>query len=80
MYVLLAKGLETLVFFRQAFCKAFKDLDKDGNGTLSRDEIRALFKHPKCQYTDEQIEEIINEADKNNDGSISYEEFEMACA
>ena len=65
--------------FRATFCRLFKQLDKNGDGTLSRDELRELFKMSKCQYSQEEIDAIINDSDKNRDGKISYEEFKNEC-
>jgi len=46
--------------------------DKDGSGTISKDEIKEAL-----GGLDEKIvEEIIKEVDANNDGEISFEEFE----
>lgn len=46
--------------------------DKDGSGTISKDEIKEAL-----GGLDEKIvEEIIREVDANNDGEISFEEFE----
>lgn len=61
------------------FCKKFKELDKDGNGTLSRDEVRQMFQSAKNKYSAEEIEEIIDESDVNKDGIIQYSEFEGSC-
>ena len=61
------------------YLRLFKELDKDGNGTLSRDEIKELFKRSKCQYSKEQIDDVINDCDTSGDGVISLEEFMNAC-
>lgn len=61
------------------FRRIFKQLDTDGNGTLSRDEIRKVFQMAKCQYTQEEIEQTIDECDKNKDGVIELSEFLDAC-
>lgn len=46
--------------------------DKDGSGTISKDEIKEAL-----GGLDEKIvEDIIKEVDDNNDGEISFEEFE----
>lgn len=46
--------------------------DKDGSGTISKEEIKEAL-----GGLDEKIvEEIIREVDANNDGEISFEEFE----
>jgi len=67
--------------------QAFRRYDKDGNGTLTRNEMITLLKklgdiggqgdkgNNKGSLTDEQVEELLNECDENNDGHISYEEF-----
>ena len=65
--------------FSNFFCQKFKELDKDGNGTLSRDEVRQMFQSAKNKYSPEEIEEIIDESDVNKDGIIQYSEFEGSC-
>lgn len=46
--------------------------DKDGSGTISKDEIKEAL-----GGLDEKIvDDIIKEVDQNGDGEISFEEFE----
>jgi Ca2+-binding EF-hand superfamily protein len=54
---------------------AFTYFDKDGSGTISRDELRACLHNEDFTMTDEIIDTLLNEADKNGDGSIDYNEF-----
>ena len=51
----------------------FKIFDKDGNGSISKDEIKSLL----CARSDDKkvIEEIIKEVDSNGVGEISLNEF-----
>ncbi|CAI2365375.1 unnamed protein product [Moneuplotes crassus] len=50
---------------------AFKVFDKDGDGQIDEEEMRAAF-----DCTDgEAFKEIIQEADSNGDGKVDYEEF-----
>ncbi len=49
---------------------AFRVFDKDDNGTIDTAELRQLMKSIGEDLTDEQIEEMIREADQNGDGSI----------
>lgn len=51
---------------------AFKMFDKDGSGTISKDEIKEAL----GGLDEKLVEEIIREVDQNNDGEISFEEFE----
>lgn len=52
---------------------AFSYFDKDGSGYITMDELQqACFEH---KMGDVQIEEMIQEIDQNNDGSIDYGEF-----
>lgn len=49
---------------------AFGVFDKDGSGTIDTEELRHLMKSIGEDLTDEQIEEMIREADKDGDGCI----------
>ena len=62
---------------------AFNLFDKDGNGVISKEELRSVFHGAMCQTAleeaDEQIwDQIMSEVDKNNDNLISYSEFNSA--
>ena len=52
---------------------AFDVFDKDGNGTISADELRHLMKSIGEELTDQDIDEMIKEADKDGDGNIDCE-------
>lgn len=52
----------------------FKMFDKDGNGTISADEIKSILCHGAHVDT-KAIDEIIKEVDVNGDGEISLVEF-----
>jgi calcium-dependent protein kinase len=53
---------------------AFKMYDIDGSGTISKDELKAIFGKQK-EYGDEFWENMIREVDKNGDGVIDIHEF-----
>lgn len=55
--------------------EAFKVFDRDGNGLISAHELRFVMSTSGEQLTEEDIEEMIREADENGDGYIDYEEF-----
>jgi calcium-dependent protein kinase len=51
----------------------FKMFDKDGNGSISLEEIRSIIGN---NFSDQKaLESIINEVDSNGDGEISLSEF-----
>ncbi|KAL4560653.1 hypothetical protein LXL04_032806 [Taraxacum kok-saghyz] len=52
---------------------AFSYFDKDGSGSITLNEIQQSCK--ELGMDDAQVEEIIKEADLNNDGHIDYNEF-----
>ncbi|KAH8902980.1 EF-hand [Coniochaeta sp. PMI_546] len=54
---------------------AFKVFDKDGSGTISAIELRAVLQHLGENLTDDDLDEMLKMADKNGDGNIDYEEF-----
>ena len=54
---------------------AFKIFDRDGNEEISAAELRHVLTNLGEKISDEEIEEMIREADNNRDGLINYEEF-----
>ena len=61
---------------RSGVRQAFMKYDKDGSGTITRDEFRRVVED-KYQTTmrANQIDKLMEEADKDNSGNISYDEF-----
>ena len=55
----------------------FKKLDADGDGKLTKDELKKLIERlPKLKEKGDQIvERMFNSADTNGDGKLSLEEF-----
>ena len=52
---------------------AFKTFDADGNGRITKDELKAVFASGKAgKATDNFWEKIMAEADANGDGEIDY--------
>lgn len=55
---------------------AFSTLDKNKDGTLSLEEIKAGFEQLFGKFVSEvEIQSILSDCDANGDGKISYEEF-----
>ena len=55
--------------------EAFKVFDKDGNGFISAAELRHIMTNLGEKLTDEEVDEMIREADVDGDGQINYDEF-----
>ncbi|KAJ0164890.1 Calmodulin [Colletotrichum tanaceti] len=54
---------------------AFKVFDRDGSGTISAEELRHVLTSLGENMTPAEIDEMIQMADKDGDGSIDYDEF-----
>ena len=55
--------------------EAFRVFDRDGNGYITKDEMRVVMMNIGERVTDEECETFITEADIDGDGQINYEEF-----
>lgn len=56
---------------------AFKKIDEDESGLIDRDELRKLMSLFDSTLEDDELDLIMDMADKNNDGGIDWEEFEF---
>ena len=61
--------------FNDEALEAFKVLDKDGSGSISESELRQIMNNIGEDVTDEEIKEMMNEADLDGDGQVSFKEF-----
>ncbi|XP_052767660.1 calmodulin-like [Mya arenaria] len=55
--------------------EAFKTFDRDGNGYISAAELRHVMTNLGEKLTDEEVDEMIREADIDGDGQVNYDEF-----
>jgi len=55
--------------------ETFRFFDKDGDGTISAEEVKSVMLKFGEKLTDEEINEMITEADEDGDGEITYTEF-----
>lgn len=58
----------------QRIREAFRLFDADGNGTISREELSAVFAELGT-FSPEDIERLMREADRNGDGVVDFPEF-----
>ena len=54
---------------------AFRMLDINSDGKVSREELRHLLEREEFKMTAKELDDLINSCDKNNDGEIDYKEF-----
>jgi calcium-dependent protein kinase len=69
---LMATMNEQQLLSKEKLKQAFKMFDKDNSGTISREEIKEALGN----IEEDMAEKIISEIDENDDGEISFEEFE----
>ena len=55
--------------------EAFKVFDRDGNGYITSHELRYIMTNLGEGLTTAEVEEMVKEADLDNDGQIDYDEF-----
>jgi len=59
----------------QEIIDAFKVFDKDGNGLISAAELRHIMTNIGEKLTEEEVDEMLREAEVDSDGHINYHEF-----
>ena len=55
--------------------EAFEVFDADGDGLISKREVREVYRKLGETISDEVLTEMLNQVDLNQDGQISFEEF-----
>lgn len=59
----------------QEIREAFSIFDRDSNGYITASELKYVMSNLGEKLTDEEVEEMIKEADIDGDGMINYDEF-----
>ena len=63
----------------QLLTEAFRMFDKDGGGTISRDELKQTIQEVMMvtgeTLPEDEFEEMLNEFDTDGDGTITFDEF-----
>jgi len=55
--------------------KCFRGFDKDGSGSIDREELRGAMREYNSDMPDTEVERLLQIVDKDGSGSIDYEEF-----
>lgn len=74
-FVKLMKNRLQDIDHEQELREAFRVFDKDGNGSISSEELRYAMTTMGQQLTEQEVDDMIHEADANGDGQIDYFEF-----
>ena len=73
---IMAKRLKNTQNDEDKYLKScFLSLDRNKNGIISLHEIRYIITHYKEKITEDEIQDLMREADTDEDGYISFEEF-----
>jgi calmodulin len=74
-FILIMNKRSTEVDIEEELMEAFKIFDKDGNGRLESNELKHIMLTLGEKLTDEEIAEMISEADSKGLGYIDYKDF-----
>merc|ERR1719419_1611245 len=55
--------------------EAFRAFDQDGDGLISKVELKKVMDSLGEKLSEQDIEDMISEADHDGDGQVNYEEF-----
>ena len=54
----------------------FRAFDLDGDGLITQSELHSVLKKLGEDFSDDEVKELISEADLDGDGKVSFPEFE----
>jgi calmodulin len=63
--------------FERELLEAFKEFDEDGSNTISKEEFGNFMRKLGYKPTLVELQEMIDEVDKDKNGNIGFEEFKM---
>ena len=55
--------------------QAFRVFDKDGSGFVSATELKIVMSNLGVDFSDDELSEMVLEADIDGDGQVCFEEF-----
>ena len=58
--------------------KAFKKFDANGDGTISKEEVKSILEQFGQSMTEDQLDAVVRGADSDGDGTIKFDEFKRA--
>lgn len=61
---------KNLNIFLKVIREAFRVFDRDGNGYITADEFRYFMTHMGEQFSEDEVDEIIEEVDIDGDGQV----------
>mmetsp|Transcript_6463 Transcript_6463/g.9536 ORF Transcript_6463/g.9536 Transcript_6463/m.9536 type:complete len:547 (-) Transcript_6463:324-1964(-) len=70
---------EIIATLKDVLRDAFKRYDNNGNGTLDKKEVKIFFHDLNENIGDKEVDALFDRYDKDNSGSICFDEFIRAC-
>lgn len=74
-FVKLTEDMDNPADEEEEMRQAFSVFDKDGSGTITAEELRVVMMNLGEKMTEEEVDEMVREADLDGDGEINYQEF-----
>ncbi|KAK8806100.1 calmodulin [Blastocystis sp. subtype 4] len=68
-------GIELTEEQKKEYTQAFEVFDKNKDGMISRQELKTIMRSLGQNPTEDDIEEMLLNVDRDKDGQISYDEF-----
>ncbi|XP_069106294.1 calmodulin-like [Argopecten irradians] len=72
---MMRQRMSAMEYEKELLRDAFKKFDKDGNGTISADELQKALCKTGDKMDIAEVNEMFLLADRDSDGKLNYEEF-----